>query len=66
MQPTVSLSNVLYPEMLRIIQHTIPAVNFTEFDREPSGHVNLIGRVKSVIYSEQSNIPLTRFLQESP
>ncbi|EKM84378.1 hypothetical protein AGABI1DRAFT_104274 [Agaricus bisporus var. burnettii JB137-S8] len=23
------------------------SVNFTEFDREPSGHVNLIGRVKS-------------------
>lgn len=37
--------------MLRIIQYTITAVNFTEFDREPSGHVNLIGRVKSVIHS---------------
>ena len=23
-----------------------PAVNFSEFDREPSGQVNLIGRVK--------------------
>jgi len=23
------------------------SINFTEFDREPSGHVNLIGRVKS-------------------
>ena len=24
----------------------VPAVNFSEFDREPSGQVNLIGRVK--------------------
>ena len=28
--------------------HPLPAVNFSEYDREPSGQVNLIGRVKYV------------------
>lgn len=31
-----------------------PAINFSEFDREPSGKVNLIGRVKSVLFDSQS------------
>jgi hypothetical protein len=33
---------------LKLTRRSWPAVNFTEFDREPSGRVNLIGRVKWV------------------
>jgi hypothetical protein len=36
-----SLLLILVPLNLSLL-----AVNFTEFDREPSGRVNLIGRVK--------------------
>ena len=49
---SVAATDCMYPyflpwTLLDYIRLT-PAVNFTEFDREPSGRVNLIGRVKYV------------------
>jgi hypothetical protein len=36
----------ILPTPLLVLSLRFPAVNFSEFDREPSGQVTLIGRVK--------------------
>ena len=36
------------------VRHTPPAVNMTEYDREPSGMVRLIGRIKYVAHHHHS------------
>jgi len=44
--------------------HFHSAINFSEYDREPSGQVNLIGRVKSVLVDSQAEFILILLFQE--